>query len=134
MIQYCNYDIKGTLITTGTITSGGVITAPGGNSSQWNSAYADTISSIAFSGSTTKTLTLTQRDGGTLTSSFSVPASDNYNRWRIQADSGSVFNITSDTNVDFAGGTNITTSVGTQTGGIKVTINNSCIFHFYRNR
>ena len=124
MIQYCNYDIKGTLSTTGVITSGGVITAPGGNSSQWNSAYADTIGSIAFSGSTTKTLTLTQRDGGTLTSSFSVPASDNYNRWRIQADSGSVFNITSDTNVDFAGGTNITTSVGTQTGGIKVTINN----------
>ena len=51
--------------------------------------------------------------------------SDDYDRWRVQADSGSVLNVTSNTNVDFIGGTNITTSTGTQAGGLRVTINNS---------
>ena len=53
-----------------------------------------------------------------------VAGKDNYNRWRVQADTGSVFNVTSDTNVDFIGGTNISTSTGTQAGGLVVTINN----------
>jgi fibronectin-binding autotransporter adhesin len=53
-----------------------------------------------------------------------VAGKDNYNRWKVQADTGSVFNVTSDTNVDFIGGTNISTSTGTQAGGLVVTINN----------
>ena len=53
-----------------------------------------------------------------------VAGKDNYNRWRVQANSGSVLNVVSDTNVDFIGGTNISTSTGTQTGGLTVTINN----------
>ena len=36
----------------------------------WNSAYNDKINSLAFSGTTTKTLTLTQQDGGTVTGTF----------------------------------------------------------------
>ena len=72
-INYCNYEIKGTLSTTGTITSGGIITAPGGNSSQWNTGYANSITGFSDSGSSTITLTLTQQDGGTLTTSFSNP-------------------------------------------------------------
>jgi hypothetical protein len=69
-INYCNYEIKGTLDTNGAITAGGVITAPGGNSSQWNTGYANSVTGIAFSGTTTKTLTVTQQDGGTLTGTF----------------------------------------------------------------
>ena len=72
-INYCNYEIKGTLSTTSTITAGGIITAPGGNSSQWNAAYANSIIGFSDSGSSTITLTLTQQDGGTLTTSFSNP-------------------------------------------------------------
>lgn len=36
----------------------------------WNSAYNNQITSAAFTGTTTKTLTLTQQDGGTLTATF----------------------------------------------------------------
>ena len=77
MIQYCNYDIKGTLATTGTITSGGVITAPGGNSSQWNAGYANSITGLSVSGTTTKTLTATQQDGGTITASWADDSGSN---------------------------------------------------------
>ena len=40
------------------------------NSSNWNIAFNDKINNAAFSGTTTKTLTLTQYDGGTLTAPF----------------------------------------------------------------
>jgi hypothetical protein len=40
------------------------------NINNWNSAYNDVITSAAVSGTTTKTLTLTQRDGGTVTASW----------------------------------------------------------------
>lgn len=39
-------------------------------SSQWSTAYNDRITAAAFSGTTTKTLTLTQGDGTTITASF----------------------------------------------------------------
>lgn len=39
--------------------------------SNWTSGYNDKINSAAFSGTTTKTLTLTQQDGGTVTANFS---------------------------------------------------------------
>ena len=232
---YANHIIQGALSTSGTITSGGIITAPGGTSTQWNTSYDNSIVSLAVSGTNTKTLTATQQDGGTLTTSWAddsgsnnyltslsfnttsgiltaarqglssvtvdldgryvtssgvtsvattngitggtitstgtiqvdstvvrtsgnqtiagtktfssnvvvpvtpsistnaasksyvdsaVAGKDNYNRWRVQADTGSVLNVTSDTNVDFIGGTNISTSTGTQAGGLVVTINN----------
>lgn len=44
------------------------ITSP--NITNWTSAYNDKINSLAFSGTTTKTLTLTQQDGGTVTGTF----------------------------------------------------------------
>ena len=72
-VQYCNYDIKGTLTTTSTITAGGIITAPGGNSTQWNTGYDRSIVSFSDSGSSTITLTLTRQDGVAYTTSFSNP-------------------------------------------------------------
>lgn len=68
-----------------TITSGGMVypsfglakstgsawaTSIPDNSTNWNTAYNDRITSLAFSGTTTKTLTLTQSDGGTVVGSF----------------------------------------------------------------
>jgi hypothetical protein len=72
-INYCNYEIKGTLSTTSTITASGIITAPGGTSTQWNTGYDRSIVSFSDSGSSTITLTLTKQDGGTYTTSFSNP-------------------------------------------------------------
>ena len=48
----------------------GVITASGYNDANWNTAYNDRIVSAAVSGTSTKTLTLTQGDGGTVTASW----------------------------------------------------------------
>ena len=72
-INYCNYEIKGTLNTTSTITAGGIITAPGGTSTQWNTGYDRSIVSFSDSGSSTISLTLTRQDGVTYTTSFSNP-------------------------------------------------------------
>ena len=49
----------------------GVWTSGHGTSANWKQAYDNYITGAAFSGTTTKTLTLTQRDGGTITASFS---------------------------------------------------------------
>ena len=54
-----------------------VITATGGNSTEWNTAYNDRISSAAVTGTTTKTLTLTQGDGGTVTATWTDYDTDN---------------------------------------------------------
>jgi len=52
------------------ITAGGVVTATGGNSGEWNSAYDNMITAVGVSGTSTKTITLTQQDGGTLTANW----------------------------------------------------------------
>lgn len=54
--------------------SGGVWTSNHGDSGNWKQAYDNYITGAAFSGTTTKTLTLTQRDGGTITASFTDAA------------------------------------------------------------
>jgi hypothetical protein len=54
-----------TIGTDGTITS-----SDHGSSSNWKEAYDNYITSIAVSGTSTKTITLTQRDGGTITADF----------------------------------------------------------------
>ena len=58
------------LTVGGAITAGGVITAPGGNSGEWNTGYDNSITALSVAGTTTKTLTATQQDGGTLTASW----------------------------------------------------------------
>ena len=59
------YDASGNNLTVG-----GVITSSGGNSSEWNTGYDNSITGLNITGSTTKTLTATQQDGGTLTASW----------------------------------------------------------------
>jgi len=57
--------------TTGvfTLTSGYVIPTTT-SATNWDAAYNDKINSAAVTGTTTKTLTLTQQDGGTITASW----------------------------------------------------------------
>ena len=65
-----NQSIDGTLTTTG------VITASGGNSSQWNAGYANSVNSFSDSGSSTVTLSIGLQGGVTLSTSFSNPQGD----------------------------------------------------------
>ena len=59
-----------TIDSSSNINIPGVITASGYNDANWNTAYNDRIVSAAVSGTSTKTLTLTQEDGGTVTASW----------------------------------------------------------------
>ncbi len=63
-------NITGRVKFTSDIETSGDVYASGGNSTEWNTAYNDTVVSAAVAGTTTKTLTLTQQDGGTLTTSW----------------------------------------------------------------
>ena len=55
------------------LTIGGIMNWSGGNSTEANSAYDNMITAFTDSGTSTITLTLTQQDGGTLTTSFANP-------------------------------------------------------------
>ena len=61
---------------TNALTVSGAVNWSGGGSTESNSAYDNMITGFSDSGSSTKTLTLTQQDGGTLTTSFSIPQGD----------------------------------------------------------
>jgi hypothetical protein len=60
------YPEAGIAVSTGTTWT----TSIPNNSSNWNIAFNDKITNAAFSGTNTKTLTLTQYDGGTFTPTF----------------------------------------------------------------
>ena len=60
---------------------GVVYTALHGNSSEWKDAYDNYITGIAVTGTSTKTITLTQRDGGTISANF-TDIDTNTNTWR----------------------------------------------------
>ena len=65
-------DFQATLSGTGIVKStAGTISYLTDNSSNWNTAYNDSIVSAAVTGTTTKLLTLNQQDGGTITASWS---------------------------------------------------------------
>ena len=72
-----NYNGSSRLLTTSAgVTVGGVVSATGGTSTEWNTSYDNMITGFSDSGTSTVTLTLTQQDGGTLSTSFSVPQGD----------------------------------------------------------
>jgi adhesin/invasin len=58
------------LTVGGAISAGAYISAPGGNSNEWNTGYDNSITALNVTGTSTKTLTATQQDGGTLTASW----------------------------------------------------------------
>mgnify|MGYP003636684127 CR=1 FL=1 len=61
------------------LTTTGNFYGAGGNSTEWNTAYDNTIKTLAVTGTTTKTLTATQQDGGTLTTSWADINTDTNN-------------------------------------------------------
>ena len=56
--------------TSNNLSVGGTVTWSGGGSAESNTAYDNSITALNVTGSTTKTLTATQQDGGTLTTSW----------------------------------------------------------------
>jgi hypothetical protein len=60
------FSTNGILVRTGADTYSTITD----NSTNWNAAYNDKIVSVGVAGTTTKTLTLTQQDGGTVTTTF----------------------------------------------------------------
>jgi len=69
---YHNASEKLATTSTGVSVTGNV-SASGGNSTEWNTAYDNSITALAFSGGSTTTLTLTQQDGGEVSNTFSNP-------------------------------------------------------------
>ncbi len=59
--------------STNALTVSGAVTWNGGGSTESNSAYDNMVTGLSDSGTSTKTITITQQDGGTLTTSFSIP-------------------------------------------------------------
>jgi hypothetical protein len=57
-------------------STGGTITYLTDSTSNWDSAYNDKINSAAVTGTTTKTLTLTQQDGGTIVATWTDDNTD----------------------------------------------------------
>ena len=55
---------------SGAVTFDGILAATGGTSTEWNTSYDNSITALSVTGTTTKTLTATQQDGGTLTASW----------------------------------------------------------------
>ncbi|MHA2084026.1 MAG: beta strand repeat-containing protein, partial [Candidatus Thorarchaeota archaeon] len=84
------------------IATTGIITAPGGTSTEWNTAYDNHITGISDSGSSTTTITLTQQDGGTISTAFSNPQ-------------GTVTSLKATTDGDSLGLSGTVTSTGTLT-------------------
>ena len=107
------------------ITAGGIMTASGGNSTEWNTGYDNMITGFSDSGSGTITLTLTQQDGGTLSTSFANPQGT-MSSWTIKEGNG-----TESTSVDngdvltIAQGAGIQSEMTSTSSGGTITITNT---------
>ena len=96
------------------ITAGGTVTSSGGNSGEWNTAYDNMITAVGVSGTSTKTITLTQQDGGTLTAN-----------WTDIGESGTVTGVTGTSPIQVTSSSttpnvSILTATGSQIGAGNV--------------
>ena len=65
------YDATNNNLTVGNnITAGGTVADTNGNGAQWTDAYNNYVASAAVSGGATKTMTFSQRDGGTFSANW----------------------------------------------------------------
>ena len=87
-----------------TINASGISTPSHGTSANWHSAYNDTITSAAVSGTTTKTLTLTQRDGGTVQATWTDIDTDTNTDAQTLSISGSTLSISGGNSITIPSG------------------------------
>jgi len=105
----------------GHISTTGNVYASGGNSTEWNTAYDNSVTALAFSGASTTTLTLTQQDGGVVLNTFSNPqgtvtgvTSGNVNTITVSTGSPTPL-VTAITGAVSSGSTNLATGAQIQT-------------------
>ena len=111
--------------TGSNLTVGGTITSSGGNSGEWNSGYDNMITGFSDSGSGTITLTLTQQDGGTLTTSFANPQGT-MSSWNIKEGNGTESTAVSNGETLTIGqGAGISSEMTSTTSGGTITITNT---------
>ena len=111
--------------STNALAVSGAVTWSGGSSAESNSAYDNMITGFSDSGSSTKTLTLTQQDGGTLTTSFSIPQGT-MSSWTIKEGNGTESTaVTNGETVTIAQGSGIQSEMTSTTSGGTITITNT---------
>ena len=111
--------------STNALAVSGAVTWSGGGSTESNSAYDNMITGFGNSGSSTKTLTLTQQDGGTLTTSFSIPQGT-MSSWTIKEGNGTESTaVTNGETVTIAQGSGIQSEMTSTTSGGTITITNT---------
>ena len=110
---------------TNLLAVGGAVTWSGGGSTESNSAYDNMITGISDSGSSTKTITLSQQDGSTLTTSFSIPQGT-MSSWTIQEGNGTESTaVTDGETLTIAQGGGIQSEMTSVTSGGTITITNT---------
>ena len=103
----------------------GPIVWDGGGSTESNSAYDNMITGFSDSGSGTITLTLTQQDGGTLTTSFSNPQGT-MSSWTIKEGNGTESTaVTNGETLTIAQGSGIQSEMTSTSSGGTITITNT---------
>jgi hypothetical protein len=111
--------------STNALAVSGAVTWSGGSSAESNSAYDNMITGFSDSGSSTKTLTLTQQDGGTLTTSFSIPQGT-MSSWTIKEGNGTESTaVTNGETLTIAQGSGIQSEMTSTTSGGTITITNT---------
>tara|TARA_B110000971_G_scaffold156891_1_gene160215 strand:+ start:420 stop:2513 length:2094 start_codon:yes stop_codon:yes gene_type:complete len=111
--------------TGNNLTVGGTITSSGGNSGEWNNSYDNMITGFSDSGSGTITLTLTQQDGGTLSTSFANPQGT-MSSWTIKEGNGTESTTVSNGDVlTIAQGTGIESEMTSTVSGGTIQITNT---------
>ena len=110
---------------TKSINVSGPIVWDGGGSTESNSAYDNMITGFSDSGSGTITLTLTQQDGGTLTTSFSNPQGT-MSSWTIKEGNGTESTaVTNGETLTIAQGSGIQSEMTSTSSGGTITITNT---------
>ena len=100
-------DPNAKLTVVGVISSNNAIWSGSYNSSNWTEAYTDSITAIGVTGTATKTITLTARDGSTIATTF-TDKDTIYTGWGLSASGTSgTFNIASGCTASFCGGIGI---------------------------
>ncbi len=100
-------DPNAKLTVAGVISSNNTIWSGSYNSSNWTEAYNNYICDVSVTGTGTKTVTLTQNDGGTITTTF-TDKDTIYTGWSLSAsDTSGTFNIASGCTGSFCGGAGI---------------------------
>lgn len=111
--------------STNLLTVGGQVNWSGGHSGESNSAYDNMITAFSDSGSSTITLTLTQNDGGTLTTSFSNPQGT-MSSWTIKEGNGTESTtVTNGETLTIAQGSGIQSEMTSTSSGGTITITNT---------